>query len=114
MKGLKESFQLIYSNTHLRTRETLPLNYFKNRYFFHQFGHDLLRPKHLQKTVCKMRFIQRWTAAKNCKNYISLVLKDFGMKKYHSAHGYHVRKLALIFALNEFLPTDPQQPLMYI
>jgi len=25
MKGLKESFRLIYSNTHLRTRETLPL-----------------------------------------------------------------------------------------
>ena len=25
MIGLKESFRLIYSNTHLRTRETLPL-----------------------------------------------------------------------------------------
>ena len=27
MKGLKESFWLIYSNTHLRTREKLPLTY---------------------------------------------------------------------------------------
>ena len=25
MKGLEKSFWLIYSNTHLRTRETLPL-----------------------------------------------------------------------------------------
>jgi hypothetical protein len=29
MKGLKESFRLIYSNTHLRTRETLPLSFLK-------------------------------------------------------------------------------------